>query len=65
MSMKNKVKQCTCPSCNKLILGISCFFSSCHKWFHAACENATESDLQKNQWHSIKCTNVSKSSKKK
>jgi hypothetical protein len=51
-SMKSKKEQCTCPTCDTLISETVANFSTCKKWFHAVCEEATESDdLNKKQWH--------------
>jgi predicted anti-sigma-YlaC factor YlaD len=40
--------------------------STCKKWFHAVCEEATESDLNKKQWHCKLCySNLSMNKKKR
>ncbi len=50
--MKSKKEQCTCPTCDTLISETVANFSTCKIWFHAVCEEATESDdLNKKQFH--------------
>ena len=55
-SMMNKRKQC--PSCDSLINGtlpvVCC--SACKNWFHTSCEQATESELNRRQWHCKDCS---------
>jgi hypothetical protein len=50
-STKAKKEQCTCPSCNTLISETVANCSTCIRWLHAVCEEATESDLNKKRWH--------------
>jgi hypothetical protein len=64
-TMKSKKEQCTCPTCDTLISETVANCSTCKKWFHAVCEEATESDLNKKQWHCKLCySNLSINKKK-
>ena len=47
-TMACKKQQCTCETCHKLISGTVVCCSTCKKWYHDACQNASKEDLKKN-----------------
>ena len=54
-SKSSKKRQCTCKTCNYVIPVKVICCSSCQNFYHDSNENATESDIERKQWHCQNC----------